>query len=90
MNILNFKITEFFSFSHKFLFLGFSAHGQTRPRSPAERPRRGSYTTGKKNLLRNLKQKQTPVSPDIFGPLLISSLPNQQTSSYKGSLEINK
>ena len=35
-------------------------------------------------------QKQTPVSPDVFGPLLISSLPNQQKSSYKGSLEINK
>ena len=36
------------------------------------------------------KGMQTPVSPDIFGHPLISSLPNQQTSSYKGSLKINK
>ena len=81
------------------MFLGFSAHGQTRPRSPAERTRRGSYTTGmnlcekKKTALKfetAAKGMQTPVSPDVFGHPLISSLPNQQTSSYKGSLKINK
>ena len=79
------------------MFLGFSAHGQTRPRSAAERPRRGSYTTGmnlwKKTALKfetAAKGMQTPVSPDIFGHLLTSSLPNQQITSYKGSLKINK
>ena len=33
------------------------------------------------------KGMQTPVSPNVFGHPLISSLPNQQTSSCKGSLK---